>query len=159
MIDQKHLWEQWSTENTKQYTAFVCFLETRSIQAAWKLYKERTSFANKPRKPTKAQTASGAFKDWFVRFSWQERVEAFDLHQRAKEQEITGEQRAQFLKTVFEAQTRALQEIQGRFDEASFKDLTAFLNVAADLSQTRAYNDLDSLRKLTDFVNTPDAET
>lgn len=78
-------WEQQPNEDAKQFKAFQCYLKERSIDAAYKEYS-KDGRTKKARKSPKG--ASGAFKQWFKMFAWEERAKAYNAY--LQEQMIQG---------------------------------------------------------------------
>ena len=70
-------WEQRTDESAAQYKAFQCYLEKRSIEAAYKEYAGEAK-RQKAAKSGKRLKPSGAFLDWAKFFQWEERARAYD---------------------------------------------------------------------------------
>lgn len=70
-------WEKQPDESAEQFRAFLCYLDKRSVEAAYREYIKR-------KKPTKAvpkkSSASMGFKTWAKAFKWADRASAYDAY-------------------------------------------------------------------------------
>lgn len=142
---EHRIWEQLADETPAQYRAFQCYMQERSISAAYRLYaatkkrrKAQKSVGNSEKSAGNAPKSVGnasksvakaqvrvpqSFRVWSRAFRWQERVAAYDAHVHRSVEEMRIAAQADFYRGRFESYrntaTAAIERIQSMINETT----------------------------------------
>lgn len=121
---EHRIWEQLADETPAQYCAFQCYMQERSISAAYRLYAATKKRRKAQKSVAKAQVrVPQSFRMWSRAFRWQERVAAYDAHVHRSVEEMRIAAQVDFYRGRFESYrntaTAAIERIQSMINETT----------------------------------------